>query len=337
MSRFRSAWLPVLLAGFALFASAQKPQHKYFRVGNPEDISATPRPGFALMGGGRDLDEAFRWLCVRAGGGDVLVLRASGDGEYNPYIQSLCKVNSVATVVIPSRAAADEEFVAKEIGHASALFIAGGDQADYINFWMGTPVQTALNEAIRRGAPVGGTSAGMAVMGEHVYTAQGDKPDDPNLDGPTAMADPFSSRVALTHGFLDIPVLKAIVTDTHFARRDRMGRLLTFLARLNEPDGKPVPQPGIRGVGVDERTAVLLEPDGKARVVGYGSAYFVDAKGALGSMQQGEPLTFGEFTVQRVAPGDRFDVKTWSGDAVTYKLAAEAGKLHSSQAGNELY
>ena len=57
-------------------------------------------------------------------------------------------------------------------------FIAGGDQANYINFWMGTPVQTAMNDAIRRSVPIGGTSAGLAVMGEYLYTAQGDKPDE---------------------------------------------------------------------------------------------------------------------------------------------------------------
>ena len=48
---------------------------------------AAPRAGYALMGGGTDLDEAFLWLCERAGGGDFLVLRATGTDDYNPYIQ----------------------------------------------------------------------------------------------------------------------------------------------------------------------------------------------------------------------------------------------------------
>ena len=338
MRRFQSRWLSYLLLGSALFAAAQAPDYRYFRAGDPEDISAAPRPGFALMGGGRDLDEAFRWLCIRAGGGDVLVLRATGDGEYNPYIQSLCRVNSVATIVIPSRAAANADFVAKRIRGASALFIAGGDQANYIDFWMNTPVQSALNDAIRRGVPIGGTSAGMAVLGEYVYTAQGDKPDDPNLNGKTAMADPFSQRITLTHGFLEIPILKSIITDTHFAQRDRMGRLLTFLVRLNEPDTKPTPKSlGIRGIGVEERAAVLLDPDGKARVVGFGDAYFIDATNADGALQPGKPLSSGDFVVQKVAPGDTFDLKTWSGQAFTYKLSANAGKLRSTQPSAEIY
>ena len=71
------------------------------------------------MGGGSDLDEAFRWLCQRAGGGDLLVLRATGDDEYNPYIQGLCHLNSVATLVIPSREAALDPFVARSSSPAA--------------------------------------------------------------------------------------------------------------------------------------------------------------------------------------------------------------------------
>jgi cyanophycinase len=319
-------------------SSSQPPAYKYLRVGNDSDVSAVPRSGFALMGGGKDLDEAFRWLCVRAGGGDFLIIRAAGAGDYNRYVQSLCRLNSVATVVIPNREAALDPFVEQTIRRASAIFIAGGDQANYINFWMGTPVQTAMNDAIRRGVPIGGTSAGLAVMGEYIYTAQGDKPDDPNLDGRTALADPFSARVTLARGFLDIPILKNIITDTHFARRDRMGRLLVFLARLNEPDGKPAPKPlAIRGIGVQERAAVLLEPDGRATVVGNGDAYFIDAVQPGGPLEEGKPLTFPSFRVEKVAPGDTYDVKAWAGDAIAYTLSVEAGKVKSTQTGGEIY
>ena len=291
------------------------------------------------MGGGTDLDEAFQFLCDRASGGDFLVLRATGDDAYNSYIRGLCHLNSVATLIIPSRGAAADPFVTDTIRHASAIFIAGGDQANYISFWMNTPLQSALNDAIRRGVPIGGTSAGLAVLGEYVYSARTDKPDDPNLDGKTALADPYGPRISLEHAFLDIPVLNGIITDTHFARRDRMGRLLVFLARLNAPDGKAVPPggPQIRGIGVDERAAVLIEPDGKAHVIGDGDAYFIDADHAYGVTQLHKPLTYGPFTVQKVAPGADFYIKSWAGDAITYKLSVENGKIRSTQTANEIY
>ena len=329
----------ILVAASALASRSQPAAYRYIRAGEPSDIHARSRPGFALMGGGTDLDEAFRFLCDRAGGGDFLVLRATGDDEYNFYLRGLCRLNSVATLIIPNREAAANPFVLGAIKRASAIFIAGGDQANYINFWMDSPLQTALNDAIRRGVPIGGTSAGLAVLGEYVYSAQGDKPDDPNLDGKSAMVDPLGPRISLTRKFVEIPILKGIIIDTHFARRDRMGRLLVFLARLNEPDGKSVPSnaPKVRGIGVEERVAVLLEPDGRAHVVGYGAAYFIDADHGSGALPKGKPLTYGPFTVQKVASGTDFYIKSWAGDAITYTLSVEAGKIHSTQTANEIY
>ncbi len=323
----------------ALHAQAPAPAYRYFRLGNAAQPKVTPRAGYALMGGGKDLDEAFRWLCGRAPGGDLLVLRATGGDDYNPYIQGLCKLNSVATLILPTRAAAMDPFSAQTIAHARVLFIAGGDQANYINFWQGTPVQDALNDALRRGVPIGGTSAGLAVLGEWAYTAQGDKPDDPNLDGKTALANPYQPRITLNRQFLDIPILKGVITDSHFARRDRMGRLLVFLARLNEPDGKPLPAaaPAIRGIGVDEGAAVLVEPDGKATVIGRGrGAWFIEQDGAAQVLESEKPLSC-RFVVQRVLPGHAFDLKSWHGDGVTYMLSADSGFVHSAQPGGSVY
>jgi cyanophycinase len=338
----------VALPSVSCFAQSDHP-YKYFRVGNTADAAdAKPRAGYALMGGGTDLDEAFQWLCDRAGGGDFLVLRATGDDDYNPYVRELCpRLNSVATLILPNRAAAEDPFVASTIRQAEAVFIAGGDQANYINFWMKSPVQDALNDDIARGIPLGGTSAGLAVMGEWAYSAQGDKPDDPNLSGKLAMSDPLGPRITLVQGFLRIPILSGIITDTHFARRDRMGRLLVFLARLNEPDGKPVPptMPRYRGIGVEERAAVLLEPDGSARVIGRGGAYFIDTSMAFGMLADGDfgvmashrPMTFGPYLVQKVTPGHAFNLKTWTGESTTYQLTVKNGQITSMQHGGVIY
>ena len=338
MSHLRLFVASLLLLAGAHFVSALATPYTYIRTGEPDNVTVKPRSGFAMMGGGTDLDEAFQFLCDHANGGDMLVLRAHGDDEYNAYLRGICRLNSVATLIVPSREAAADPFVAKTITHAAAIFIAGGDQANYINFWMNTPVQTALNAAIRRGVPIGGTSAGLAVMGEYVYSATSDKPDDPNLDSKTALADPFGPRISLARGFLDIPILRGIITDTHFARRDRMGRLLVFIARFNESArGDSTILQHIRGIGIQERAAVLLEPDGKGHVVGYGSAYFIEADRASGAVQKGKPLTYGPFIVQKVAPGAYFYIKSWAGDAISYKLNVDSGKIRSTQTANEIY
>jgi len=118
-------------------------------------VKTRTKPGFALIGGGKDLDPAFQWMCRRSGGGDFLILRATGTGAYNLYVQSLCHQNSVSTLVIPDKRAANDPFVAQTIAHAEAIFISGGDQASYINFWKDAPVQKELNAPIHRGVPIG--------------------------------------------------------------------------------------------------------------------------------------------------------------------------------------
>src|SRR5204862_1111143 len=146
-------------------------QYSYFRVGNPNDVTPSTTPGTVLMGGGTDVDAAFQWMCGRSGNGDFLVIRATGTDAYNPYIQQLCpNENSVATLIIPNRTAASDPFVVSTIQNAEALWIAGGDQSNYINFWKGTPVQDSLNTLISRRVPIGGTSAGMNVLTQVLYS-----------------------------------------------------------------------------------------------------------------------------------------------------------------------
>jgi cyanophycinase len=67
-------------------------------------------------------------------------LRTIGNDEYNPYVNGICNVNSVVTLVIPTTTAANDPTVADIIRKAEAVFIAGGNQARYVNFWRGTRV-----------------------------------------------------------------------------------------------------------------------------------------------------------------------------------------------------
>src|SRR5208337_2258539 len=81
MKTVRSSSLLLMLALAASTTHAASWQ--YFRLGNQDDVQTQPIGGTAMMGGGTDLDEAFLWLCGKGNGGDFLVLRASGDDDYN--------------------------------------------------------------------------------------------------------------------------------------------------------------------------------------------------------------------------------------------------------------
>lgn len=297
--------------------------YRYFRAGAPQNVRVQARAGYALMGGGTDLDEAFGWLCDHAAGGDFLVLRAAGTDAYNPWLEKLCKLNSVATLIVPSREAASDPFVAQTIAGASAIFIAGGDQARYVNFWAGTPVEGALRDAVKRGIPIGGTSAGLAVLGQYIYSAQNDAPDGPDLTSEAALADPYAKQVVIAQDLVGIPLLRDVITDTHFDTRHREGRLLVFMARILA-DGRAKT---IRGIGVDERTAVLVDADGQARVVGKkdGEADFYRTSGQPEGCEPGKRLIFRAQRI-RVLSGERFDLKTWRGAGESESEATTPGR-----------
>jgi cyanophycinase len=333
MKTFRQSFSALALLLAASFAHAAS--YQYIRIGNKNDIQTKPAFGIAMMGGGSDLDEAFRWLCQKGNGGDFLILRASGSDAYNSYINGLCKLNSVATLILSDRQAAQDPAVAEIIRQAEVIFIAGGDQANYVRDWKDTPVQDAINANLAEGKPIGGTSAGLAVLGEFVYGALGDPPDGGALVSAAVLLNPYAERVTLVRGFLKIPHLENLLTDSHFAKRDRMGRTLGFLARIMQDGWSKSP----REVAIDEKSAVLVEPDGKGTVLGSGKgAYFLRPTQKPEACQKDEPLTFQGISVYRVPAGGHFDLTSWTGDGGTaYSLSVEKGKIDSTQANHGVY
>ena len=336
MPRFPFARLTISLLSLILIAdSAHAASYQYFRTGNKQDVRTKTEGGVAMMGGGTDLDEAFRWLCNKGHGGDFLVLRATGTDAYNSYVNGLCTANSVATLIIPDRQAASDPAVAEIISQAEVVFIAGGDQSNYIRGWQGTPVQQALNAVIAKGEPIGGTSAGLAVLGEFVYGSLKDKTDGPDLSSSNVLPNPYFERVTLVRNFLKIPHLDNLLTDSHFARRDRMGRTLGFLARIMQDGWSQSP----REVAIDEKSAVLLEADGTSRVVGNGKgAYFLRPTRPPDVCEENMPLTFRSISVYRVPEDGHFNFVSWQGQGgVAYSLSVDGGKIRSTQLGGSIY
>ncbi len=321
----------LLLSLLAVPAYAAK-KYTYFRVGNQNDVATATTTGTVLMGGGTDVDAAFQWMCQRSGNGDFLVIRATGTDAYNPYIQQLCpNENSVATLIIPNRDAANNPQVADIIQHAEALFIAGGDQANYINYWQNTPVQAALQGLIAQAVPIGGTSAGMNVLTQFVYTGAGNK----TVTSSMALADPYNKYIAFAQNFVGISVLQGLIDDPHFVTRDRMGRDLAFMCRVYNNGWSGAP----RDIDVDEQTALLVETNGDVSVVGNSNAYFLQAPGPPQVCQPRTPLTYQNVTVYRITPlQGSFNLVTWSGSGGTaYSVSATAGVMSSTQPGGSLY
>lgn len=300
-------------------------------VGNPGDVTTPVSGGVALMGGGSDeaMAEAFRFLIRRSGGGDLVVLRASGTDAYNTFIYELGGVDSVETLIVGSREKAADPGVVVRVANAEALFIAGGNQADYVRYWDDTPLEAALDAAVLRGVPIGGTSAGLAILGEFDNGAL-----NGTLTSEEALPNPYHSQLTLVRGFLCAPGLNGTITDSHFVEDGRMGRLVAFLARILT-DGWAG---DARGIGIDRSTALIVEPGGRVTRVGVGPAYLLRTPGLPQECTSGRPLRFEGVSVYRLTGEATFDLSTWQGSGgLAYAVSAADGNLTSTAPGGAVY
>jgi len=260
-----------------------------------------------------------------------LDIHTTGTDAYNPYIQKLCpQMDSIETIIITSVEGANSSYVGKQIRNAESLWIAGGDQSTYVKLWKGTAVQMGVNHLLNsKSVPVGGTSAGLAVLSQFIYTG-----GNGSVTSKQALPDPFHERVILERGLFQSSLGANKIYDSHFVSRDRMGRSLAFLARTVNNGWTKQP----RGIGIDDKTALLVTPDGAVAVVGSGAAYFLHGAGPAQAMSSGTPLTYLNISVYKVGPGGTFNFSAWSGTGgVAYTLNVKDGMLTSTQPGGSIY
>jgi len=275
-------------------------------------------PGLILMGGGADVTAAFEWWNGYITHGDIVVLRTSGADGYNSYMYDMGGSDSVETLMVTSQDLANSDYVRYRVSHAEGVFMAGGDQGTYISFWKGTALQEALRVVHARGGVIGGTSAGLAVLGEFVYSALVG-----SADSSRALADPFSGDITLDRGFLVFPELKNVITDSHFAQRDRFGRLMSFVGRTIV-DGWAT---STYGVGVSEATAIVIDPQGLGKVLGANQAYIVEGAKTPERCEVGQSLTFKDLRYARLQDGDTVQFPLGATTPLPLTVSADAGVL----------
>ena len=380
-------WMAVLifsLASGSAYAAKPGPDtsaaYSYSFVGNPElasSVTGRTDPSFILMGGGPDVDEAFRWMIQQAGvtpatGGRLVVIRATGDGAYNPYIYYSNKgkstasrdivdgwvggaslgLTSVETLVIPSAAAANAAAVNTIVGRADAVWIAGGDQSHYIKYWKGQKLEKTLNALMEKNVPVGGTSAGLAVLGGFDFTAI-----NGTVTSAQALADPYNqymtfdpSPLSTAGGFIAPAALANTILDSHFDSRDRMGRLIGFMSRLINTYSGTGQQPfgcaggvlgnsSAKGIGIGVETALLVARNDNLTYTGRrvtnlsttteSAVYFVSVTLRPTVCAAGKPLDIptSSIRVRKLADGTAITLSDWSIFPVDTSLGVSSGTL----------
>ncbi len=300
--------------------------YKTFVIG--DEAAKTPDPvtgGFLLSGGGDWNYDAFRWFTAHAGHGHIVVLRASGTTEsQDEFYNNVKGLKSVRTFLFTNRAAASDPRLIAAVKQADGIFIAGGDQSNYVRMWRGTPLNDAIDAAVAAGKPIGGTSAGLAVQGAWLYGAM----DGGSITSDEALKDPLGKAVTIEGGFLHSPQLAHIFTDSHFDVRERLGRLIVFLDKTATLDKTGTPQ---YGLGIDEASAITVERDGTARFHATDPkkhAWLVTS-GKTSGLAAGKPLDETGVKVVGIGPDTRLNVTTQAVDfpAFTRTYDVRAGVL----------
>lgn len=238
-----------------------------YHTGSSTNITTNHQPGVCLMGGATEQENAMIWFLNKADGGDIVVLRASGSDGYNDYfyLQLGVNINSVTTFVIHNETGALDPYVLQKVADAEAIWFAGGDQYNYVSYFKDNAMEYALNNFVNtKQGVIGGTSAGLAILGGSYFSAQ-----NGTVTNAEALSNPYHSRMTLGYNdFLNIPYLNNVITDSHYDDPDRRARHSVFLARIATDNSTRS-----FGIACNEYTAVCVEPNGKAYVYGEYPAY----------------------------------------------------------------
>lgn len=221
-----------------------------------------------------------------------LITAASGVPEAvaESYIRAFGELGAQDFAVLPltDRDSALSESLRHDILQADGIFMSGGDQSRLMAAIWETPVLGALHQAFHfKGACIGGTSAGAAVMSRHMIS-----------QGP-AVLRPRKDAIDTDIG---LGLLPAAVVDQHFSERRRLARLLSALAQ----------RPDLLGVGIDEDTALVVERGQAIEVIGKGSVTLVDPSQAhtnVESLEVDEQIEMLGLQLHTLPAGHRYAVQ----------------------------
>ena len=242
-------------------------------------------------------DAPYRWIVQKADSGKIIVLGVGSATNWLPDYFMSFGADTAYNKTISSIAVANLQETYDELITAKAIFIRGGDQWDYISLWKGTKTDSAINYIFQNGGVIAGTSAGQAVLGDVDFSAQNGSvyPDE-------ALLNPFNNYMRFEDNFLNL--VPDVLFDSHFIERARHGRLIAMLYNRYFLTGRE-----LNGIGVDDRTAFCVSPDGIGEVMGSGAASIF----TINNETVFEPISSGNYTIEslkceQLTKGWKYDI-----------------------------
>lgn len=245
------------------------------------------------IGGGEEKFEQpavlkrFAELCSR--GHIAIIPTASKLPDSGPrYIEVFKElgVRNLSNLPILERADCEREDYLNILKEVDGIFITGGNQLRLSTIMGGTTIAKTIRRLNAQGVHVAGTSAGAAIMSEHMIIG-GEGGSTPTADGVT-----LAPGLGLTNN---------VIIDQHFRQRDRLGRLLTAVSY----------NPFVSGIGLDEDTAAFINPEGEFEVVGSGAVTIVDPSqlefSSMAEARRDEAITLIGMRLHVLSEGARYD------------------------------
>ena len=290
--------LPALFGGCAAGSAAAGGMS-----GAPMAVAApsTARGTLFIVGGGPQPPALVREFVDLAGGSRariVVFAMASAEGEKSgeEKASELRQLGAQAINVWVTNAQANTDSVAHLLDGATGVWFGGGDQVRLADVLRGTRTERAIHARYEAGAVIGGTSAGAAVMSAVMLTGDERRPGGARRDTTSAYMTIDRDNVIVADGF---GLISSAIVDQHFLRRRRHNRLVSLVLER---------APHL-GVGIDESTALVVEPSGRWRVAGASVAVVYDARRAA-ITPAGATLGATGLLMHVLPAGSRFDPQT---------------------------
>ncbi len=247
-------------------------------------------------------DAPYGWIVQKSDSGKIIIIDVADATNWLPNYFISRGAATAYNKTIPNTAAANLQSTYDELITARAIFIRGGDQWDYIRLWKGTKVDSAIQYVFNNGGVIAGTSAGAAVLGDVDFSAQ-----NGSAYPAEALQNPFYSRMRFENNFLKL--VPNVLFDTHFIERGRHGRLIAMIYNQHFSSGRD-----LIGVGVDDRTAICISPDGVGEVMGSGTVtvFYKD------HLTRYSTLTSGKYTIENLK--SHLLTKGWKFDFISKQI-----------------
>ena len=271
------------------------------RLDSPR-AATRPRGSLVIVGGGprgEAITQKFIALAGGVGRARVLVLpMASSLPETGPEsVDEFRKHGVTAWAMNLTRGEAMREETARALDSATGIWFPGGDQTRIMAVLDGTPTAAAIRARYEAGAVVGGTSAGAAVMSTPMITGDERAPGGARRDTSQSFITVAREDVVVTSG---LGLLEGAVVDQHFLRRKRHNRLISIVLE----------HPALLAIGIDESTALVVEPGKPWTIMGESAAIVYDARRATVTPPSAPILGATDMHLYVLPAGSTFDPST---------------------------